>query len=100
MNTAFNNTHDDDGDIIRYCYILFHTDISLYFKRYSHSAWKQLESETRLHQSCIFKILLLAAVVSSDNEFSSDADENVWAFSNCCVNLFQQQQTVEIRLTF
>ena len=75
MNTAFNNTHDDgDGDIIRYCYILFHTDISLYFKRYSHSAWKQLESETRLHQSCIFKILLLAAVVSSDNEFSSDAD--------------------------
>lgn len=75
MNTAFNNTHDDDDvDIIRYCYILFHTDISLYFKRYSHSAWKQLESETRLHQSCIFKILLLAAVVSSDNEFSSDAD--------------------------
>lgn len=74
MNTAFNKTHDDDGDIIRYCYILFHTDISLYFKRYSHSAWKQLESETRLHQSCIFKILLLAAVVSSDNEFSSDAD--------------------------
>ena len=74
MNTTFNNTHDDDGDIIRYCYILFHTDISLYFKRYSHSAWKQLESETRLHQSCIFKILLLAAVVSSDNEFSSDAD--------------------------
>ena len=74
MNTAFYNTHDDDGDIIRYCYILFHTDISLYFKRYSHSAWKQLESETRLHQSCIFKILLLAAVVSSDNEFSSDAD--------------------------
>ena len=55
-------------------YILFHTDISLYFKRYSHSAWKQLESETRLHQSCIFKILLLAAGVSSDNEFSSDAD--------------------------